>query len=36
VRGDQALEDLRTAGLPARLVAQDGSVTVLGGWPSDS
>ncbi len=36
VRGGLALEHLRAAGLPARLVDQDGSVTVLGGWPSDT
>jgi thiamine biosynthesis lipoprotein ApbE len=36
VRGDDGLEALRATGLPARLVAQDGRVTVLGGWPADS
>ncbi len=33
VLGHAAPEWLATAGLPARLVAQDGSVVRLGGWP---
>jgi thiamine biosynthesis lipoprotein ApbE len=34
VLGVAAPDWLATAGLPARLVAQDGSVTRLGGWPA--
>jgi thiamine biosynthesis lipoprotein len=33
VIGDAAVGWLAAAGLPARLVARDGSVTRLGGWP---
>ncbi len=33
VLGDAAVAWLGTAGLPARLVARDGSVTRVGGWP---
>lgn len=33
VRGRAAVPRLRALGLPARLVAADGAVTVLGGWP---
>lgn len=36
VRGEAALGWLRELGLPARLVAQDGSVVRLGGWPADA
>lgn len=35
VAGDAAVDQLWSAGLPARLVAHDGSVTVLGGWPPE-
>jgi FAD:protein FMN transferase len=35
VRGRAALCWLRDAGLPARLVALDGTVQITGGWPSD-
>jgi len=35
VRGPAAPSWLRTQGVPARLVAADGSVTVLGGWPDE-
>jgi len=34
VLGEDGLAWLRRRGLPARLVAEDGSVTVLGGWPA--
>lgn len=34
VRGPRALELLGSAGVPARLVAADGTVTRLGGWPT--
>jgi thiamine biosynthesis lipoprotein len=34
VWGDGAVAYLRGTGLPARLVAQDGSVTLLNGWPT--
>jgi thiamine biosynthesis lipoprotein len=33
VRGDRGLEWLEATGLAARLVAEDGSVVRLGGWP---
>jgi thiamine biosynthesis lipoprotein ApbE len=33
VAGEGALEQLTARGLPSRLVAMDGSVTRLGGWP---
>jgi thiamine biosynthesis lipoprotein len=33
VRGRRAVDWLESAGLPARLVAPDGSVTYTGGWP---
>jgi thiamine biosynthesis lipoprotein len=36
VRGDDASEWLASTGLPARLVAADGTVTTLGGWPAES
>ena len=36
VRGTAAVDWLRARGLPARLVAADGSVTTLGGWPDGS
>jgi FAD:protein FMN transferase len=35
VRGEGALRWLRDAGLPARLVAHDGTVEITAGWPSD-
>ncbi len=35
VRGLDALADLAGSGNPARLVDQEGRVTVLGGWPAD-
>ena len=35
VRGDAGLERLQASGFAARLVSQDGAVTVLGGWPAD-
>ncbi|HEX4036334.1 MAG TPA: FAD:protein FMN transferase [Solirubrobacteraceae bacterium] len=35
VRGDWAVAWLEELGLPARLVAADGSVTLTGGWPLD-
>jgi thiamine biosynthesis lipoprotein len=35
VKGAGALEWLVQQGLPARLVRPDGSVTVIGGWPSE-
>jgi thiamine biosynthesis lipoprotein len=34
VRGAAAPDRLRAAAVPARLVAADGQVTTLGGWPS--
>ena len=34
IRGDDAPEWLEAAGLPARLVAADGSVTLAAGWPA--
>jgi thiamine biosynthesis lipoprotein len=36
VRGDDGLAWLVATGLPARLVAQDGTVTRVGGWPDPS
>jgi thiamine biosynthesis lipoprotein len=36
VKGADAVPWLRTSRLPARLVARDGSVTTLGGWPHES
>lgn len=35
IRGRQALPWLASLGLPARLVAQDGAVHVVNGWPQD-
>jgi thiamine biosynthesis lipoprotein len=35
VKGAGAVEWLAQQGLPARLVRPDGSVTVIGGWPSE-
>lgn len=35
VRGVGALDALREGGLPARLVAGDGTVTCVNGWPMD-
>ncbi len=34
IAGEQAAEWLTAQGLPARLVAHDGSVRLLGGWPA--
>lgn len=34
VRGEAAVDWLHRIGVPARLVAQDGTVTVLNGWPA--
>jgi thiamine biosynthesis lipoprotein len=34
VAGEQATDWLTAQGLPARLVAHDGSVRLLGGWPA--
>jgi thiamine biosynthesis lipoprotein len=36
VRGSEAPEWLEAAGLPARLVALDGSVLTVGGWPAEA
>jgi thiamine biosynthesis lipoprotein len=36
IRGEAALEWLRGSGLPARLVAADGTVETTAGWPSDN
>lgn len=36
VRGAAAKTWLGAQGVPARLVAQDGTVSVLGGWPADA
>jgi thiamine biosynthesis lipoprotein len=36
VRGDSCVAWLAASGLPARLVAQDGSVLRVGGWPAES
>jgi thiamine biosynthesis lipoprotein len=35
IRGEAALSWLRDAGLPARLVREDGSVETTAGWPCD-
>jgi thiamine biosynthesis lipoprotein len=35
LRGTSAPDWLGALGLPARLVAQDGHVTVVGGWPGE-
>jgi thiamine biosynthesis lipoprotein len=35
VLGSDAAPWLKTQGLPARLVAQDGRVETVGGWPAD-
>jgi thiamine biosynthesis lipoprotein ApbE len=35
VRGDAALEMLRGARLPARLISVDGTVTTVAGWPTE-
>jgi thiamine biosynthesis lipoprotein len=35
IRGAAAVSWLRDAGLPARLVREDGSVETTGGWPDD-
>jgi thiamine biosynthesis lipoprotein len=35
VRGERALRWLESAGLPARLVAHDGSVVTVAGWPAE-
>jgi len=35
IMGDGAIEWLRRAGLPARLVGVDGDVSAIGGWPPD-
>jgi len=35
VWGASALDRLSTRGLPCRLVGEDGTVVVLGGWPTD-
>ena len=36
VMGDEAPDWLRARGLPARLVANDGVITRLGGWPASA
>ncbi len=36
VWGDDAPRRLAAAGIPARLVAADGTVVVVGGWPADA
>ncbi|MFF4505060.1 FAD:protein FMN transferase [Streptomyces sp. NPDC001401] len=36
VRGHAAVDWLRGTGLPARLVAEDGQVVRVGGWPPDT
>jgi len=36
VRADRAPAWLRSTGLPARLVHEDGRVILLGGWPPDA
>jgi thiamine biosynthesis lipoprotein len=36
IRGQSAIGWLSTLGLPSRLVAVDGSVTTLAGWPEAS
>jgi thiamine biosynthesis lipoprotein len=35
VKGDEALAWLRTTGLPARLVSEQGALVTLGGWPRE-
>ncbi len=35
VKGDAALAWLRTTGLPARLVSEQGGLVTLGGWPRE-
>ena len=35
VKGAGGLDWLRATGLPARLVAEDGSVQLIGGWPAE-
>jgi thiamine biosynthesis lipoprotein len=35
VKGNDALAWLRSTGLPARLVAQEGGLVTLGGWPRE-
>jgi FAD:protein FMN transferase len=35
VKGDLAIDWLAAVGLPARLVAHDGTVTLTAGWPTD-
>jgi FAD:protein FMN transferase len=35
VAGEQAAQWLASTGLPARLVAHDGAVRLVGGWPAD-
>jgi thiamine biosynthesis lipoprotein len=35
VRGERALEWLRSLALPSRLVRDDGSVVHLAGWPAE-
>jgi FAD:protein FMN transferase len=35
VKGDAALAWLRTTGLPARLVSEQGALVTLGGWPRE-
>jgi thiamine biosynthesis lipoprotein len=34
VRGERAANWLKRLGLPARLVAQDGAVVTVAGWPA--
>ena len=36
VRGSNAVSWLEARGLPARMVARDGAIRTLAGWPSDS
>jgi thiamine biosynthesis lipoprotein len=36
IKGTSAIDWLGTAGLPARLVAHDATVTVTAGWPTDA
>jgi FAD:protein FMN transferase len=35
IKGTSAIDWLNTAGLPARLVAYDGTVTLTAGWPTE-
>jgi thiamine biosynthesis lipoprotein len=35
VKGRDALAWLRSTGLPARLVSQEGGLVTLGGWPRE-